>query len=403
MILDYFSFSISNLQKRKLRSWLTLLGIVISILIIFVLASLSIGLQESVKEQFREIGADKFFVQPKGFVGLVGGDSAAKLTLEDVKTIEKVQGVRKTGTMGVESAKIEFGDEIRFTRIVGLDVDSIDLFFESSGLEIIEGRKLRKSQKRKIVLGNSYVDNSFLQKGVSLGNQISINDEKFRVVGILSSAGNSEDDRQIYMEKEEFDEFFETEGRISIITVQIESESDLKDIANKVEKKLRFSRDVKEENQDFSILTPEEILQSFGNILDILTGFLLGIAGISLLVGGINVANTMYTSVLERTKEIGIMKSIGARNGSVLSLFVVEAGILGLFGGLIGLFLGILISKSVEIYVDKFLGFGLLEAAFPTYLVVGCLGFSFVVGIFSGIWPAMQAVKVKPVEALRYE
>ena len=403
MILDYFGFSISNLQKRKLRSWLTLLGIVISILIIFVLASLSIGLQESVKEQFREIGADKFFVQPKGFVGLVGGDSAAKLTLEDVKTIEKVQGVRKTGTMGVESAKIEFGDEIRFTRIVGLDVDSIDLFFESSGLEIIEGRKLRKSQKRKIVLGNSYVDNSFLQKGVSLGNQISINDEKFRVVGVLSSAGNSEDDRQIYMEKEEFDEFFETEGRISIITVQIESESDLKDIANKVEKKLRFSRDVKEENQDFSILTPEEILQSFGNILDILTGFLLGIAGISLLVGGINVANTMYTSVLERTKEIGIMKSIGARNESVLTLFVVEAGILGLVGGLIGIFLGILISKSVEIYVDKFLGFGLLEAAFPTYLVVGCLGFSFVVGIFSGIWPAMQAVKVKPVEALRYE
>ena len=403
MILDYFGFSISNLQKRKLRSWLTLLGIVISILIIFVLASLSIGLQESVKEQFREIGADKFFVQPKGFVGLVGGDSAAKLTLEDVKTIEKVQGVRKTGTMGVESAKIEFGDEIRFTRIVGLDVDSIDLFFESSGLEIIDGKKLRKSQKRKIVLGNSYVDNSFLQKGVSLGNQISINDEKFRVVGILSSAGNSEDDRQIYMEKEEFDEFFETEGRISIITVQIESESDLKDIANKVEKKLRFSRDVKEENQDFSILTPEEILQSFGNILDILTGFLLGIAGISLLVGGINVANTMYTSVLERTKEIGIMKSIGARNGSVLTLFVVEAGILGLVGGLIGIFLGILISKSVEIYVDKFLGFGLLEAAFPTYLVVGCLGFSFVVGIFSGIWPAMQAVKVKPVEALRYE
>ncbi len=403
MILDYFGFSISNLQKRKLRSWLTLLGIVISILIIFVLASLSIGLQESVKEQFREIGADKFFVQPRGFVGFVGGDSAAKLTLEDVKTIEKVQGVRKTGTMDIESAKIEFGDEIRFTRIVGLDVDSIDLFFESSGLEIIEGRKLRKSQKRKIVLGNSYVDNSFLQKGVSLGNQISINDEKFRVVGILSSAGNSEDDRQIYMEKEEFDEFFETEGRISIITVQIESESDLKDIANKVEKKLRFSRDVKEENQDFSILTPEEILQSFGNILDILTGFLLGIAGISLLVGGINVANTMYTSVLERTKEIGIMKSIGARNESVLTLFVVEAGILGLVGGLIGIFLGILISKSVEIYVDKFLGFGLLEAAFPTYLVVGCLGFSFVVGIFSGIWPAMQAVKVKPVEALRYE
>ncbi len=403
MILDYFSFSISNLQKRKLRSWLTLLGIVISILIIFVLASLSMGLQESVKEQFREIGADKFFVQPKGFVGLVGGDSAAKLTLEDVKTIEKVQGVRKTGTMGVESAKIEFGGEIRFTRIVGLDVDSIDLFFESSGLEIIEGRKLRKSQKRKIVLGNSYVDNSFLQKRVSLGNQISINGEKFRVVGILSSAGNSEDDRQIYMEKEEFDEFFGTEGRISIITVQIESESDLKDIANKVGKKLRFSRDVKEENQDFSILTPEEILQSFGNILDILTGFLLGIAGISLLVGGINVANTMYTSVLERTKEIGIMKSIGARNESVLTLFVVEAGILGLVGGLIGIFLGILISKSVEIYVDKFLGFGLLKAAFPTYLVVGCLGFAFVVGIFSGIWPAMQAVKVKPVEALRYE
>ncbi len=386
-----------------MRSWLTLLGIIISILIIFVLISLSLGLKDSVEEQFREFGTDKFFIQPKGQISPIGGASAAKLTLEDIKIIEKVQGVKKTAAMDVENAKIEINDEIRFVRIIGVDDEAIDLFFESSGFEIIEGKNLKASQTSKVIVGYQYGDDSFLKKPVKVGDKILINDFNFRVIGIVSSAGNPEDDRQIYMEKEEFDEFFENGGRISAITVQVEKREDLKVVSEKVAKKLRFSRDVKKENQDFTILTPEEILKSFGNVLNILTGFLLGIAIVSLIVGGINAANTMYTSVLERTKEIGIMKSIGAKNSDVLFLFIIESGILGLVGGIFGIILGIGLSKSIEFYTDNFLGFGLLKAAFPLYLILGCLIFSFLVGIVSGIWPAKRAIKVKPIEALRYE
>jgi len=138
-------------------------------------------------------------------------------------------------------------------------------------------------------------------------------------------------------------------------------------------------------------------------VLDIVQAVLVGIAAISLLVGGIGIMNTMYTSVVERTKEIGIMKAIGARNEDILYIFLFEAGLLGLVGGLIGVIIGFGLSKGAEYIATISLGTNLLQASVDIWLVLGALLFSFVVGIASGVLPAYQASKLKPVDALRYE
>ena len=149
--------------------------------------------------------------------------------------------------------------------------------------------------------------------------------------------------------------------------------------------------------------TAEQILGTFNNIFAVVQGVLVGIAGISLLVGGIGIMNTMYTSVLERTKEIGTMKAIGAKNSHILLLFLIESGLLGLVGGLIGVIIGLGMAKSAEYLATIYIGSPLLQASMDPIIIFGALAFSFLIGTLSGIFPAMQASRLKPADALRYE
>ena len=177
----------------------------------------------------------------------------------------------------------------------------------------------------------------------------------------------------------------------------------MKEVAERVERKLQKSRGVNDKTQDFTILTPEELLEDFRTILNIITGFLLGVATVSLIVGGIGIANTMYASVLERTKEIGIMKSVGAKNKDILMIFLFESALLGLVGGIIGIVLGFGISKGIEYIAIEFLATTLLQAAAPLYVIIFLLTFAFLSGAVFGALPAMRASKLNPVDALRYE
>ncbi len=403
MIADYIIMAIRNIRKRRLRTFLTLIGILISIATIFVLISVSLGLENAVEEQFRLLGADKFFIQPRGQLAGPGTTSAAILTFEDVKTIEKVQGVKEISAWTASPAKIEYKDEIRFTNVVGIDLETSDLFIETGAYKSDEGRLLKKGDTKDIMIGSQYKRNNFFKKPVNVRDTILINDIPFKVRGILKPIGNPQDDRLIYMPETEFRELFNIEERIDAIVVQVDKNENLKSVADGVERKLIKSRGLTDKTKDFSILTPEELLESFGVVLNIITAFLLGVAAISLLVGGIGIANTVYTSVLERTKEIGIMKAIGAQNKNILAIFLIESGLLGLIGGVIGVLLGIAISETIEYIAINQLGTTLLRAVIPFYLILGSLTFSFLVGSLSGLWPAWKAIKVKPVEALRYE
>ena len=404
MIRDYIKIALKNIKKRKLRAFLTLLGILIAIATIFMLISISLGLRNAVNEQFRLLGADKFFIQPQGQLGGPGTGGAVQLTEDDVKVVEKIAGVKEVSPWVATSAKVEFDKQTRYTSVVGIDLETADLFLENRAYEAEIGRVIKEGDTTDVMIGSQYLHNNFFSKPLKIGDRILINDkEEFKVRGILETIGNPGDDRLIYMPIDNFRDLFGIKDRLDTIVVQVNDEENIQEIADKAQKELLKKRGLTEKTRDFTILTPEELLGSFSGVLNIITAFLLSIAAISLLVGGIGIANTMYTSVLERTREIGIMKAIGARNSDILIIFLTESALLGLVGGIVGVALGILVSKTIEFIAINSLGTTLLQAAIPAYLVIGCLLFAALIGAISGTFPAYNATKVRPVEALRYE
>jgi putative ABC transport system permease protein len=344
MINDYFKIAQRNLRVRKTRSFLTVLGIFLGILTIFVLMSLSFGLREFVNEQFEILGGDKFFVQPKGQAGPPGSSgSAVELTMDDVEVVEKVRGVEEVAHFTVGNTKIEYKDQERYYLTLGVPIDDNDknkLVFDTFGLGTDEGRLMKKGDKKKILIGYNYKYRNLFKNPVKEGDKMELNDVEFEVVGILEAVGNPADDQQVYISIEDFKELFDSGERVDFIMGQVKKGEDINDVADSVERKLRKGRDVTEKTQDFDVSTPEELLETFGVVLNGITGFLFVVALISAIVGGIGIANTMYTSVLERKKEIGTMKAIGARNKDILWIFVIEAGVLGLIGGILGVVKG---------------------------------------------------------------
>ncbi len=401
MITDYFFMALKNMKKEKVRAFMTLVGVTISIATILILISLSLGLEASIQEQFETLGTDKFFIMPSGQIGASGSSAAVELTEDNIKSIEKVSGVNEVTSYLLGNAKIEFKKTIKFVMILGVEPDKLEVAFGS--YDIQDGRKLKESGGKELMLGYDYKYSTFLGKFVDVGDTVFVNDVGFKVAGIVEKIGNSQDDRQVYMPKDEFREVFNVTDRVDYIVVQVNDPDEINEVAERVEKKLMQVRDVDEKTVDFSIFTPEELLGAFKSILNIVTIFLSGIAAISLLVGGINIANAMFTSVLERTREIGVMKAIGAKNSDILSIFVIESGFLGLVGGISGVVFGIAAGKLIEYIAVTQLGTNLLKVVFPYYLITGCLLFGFVIGAISGLWPAWRATQIRPVEALRYE
>jgi putative ABC transport system permease protein len=381
-----------------------MIGIFISIATIFVLVSLSLGLENAVQEQFQKLGGDKIFVQPStGFLGPPGSIQYAILTEKDIGAVEKTRGIKDYSYFIAGNAKIEFRGETRYKLVLGAPLDSLDVFFETGAFEIEDGKLLEKGDTGDVLLGNWFKTGRAIGKEVAVGNKIMINDEDFNVKGILNLIGTPDDDQMIVIDIKTARELFEIPERIDYIMIQIQDGEDVNEVAKRIENNLLKSRGETEKNKQFTILTPEELLKSFDNIINIITVFLVGIAAISLLVGGIGIANTMYTSVLERTKEIGTMKAIGAKNKDVLWIFLIESGLLGLMGGIIGVILGTGIGELIQYIALNQLGTSLLQVSYPWWLVSGSLIFAFCIGTLSGFFPARQAAKTNVVDALRYE
>jgi putative ABC transport system permease protein len=195
---------------------------------------------------------------------------------------------------------------------------------------------------------------------------------------------------------------FNNSKSYSLIYAEIQSGFTADEVAATVEKNLRHLRNEKVGEEDFTVSTPEQLSQTVQSVFGVIQGFLIGIAAISLLVGGVGIMNSMYTSVLERTKEIGVMKAIGARNEHVLMLFLFESGMLGLIGGAAGALLGITLAEAVQ-FIAAQAGYGILKASISVELIGGALLFSFVIGALSGALPARRASQMNPVDALRFE
>jgi putative ABC transport system permease protein len=399
---DYILLAIQNLRHRKLRSWLTILGIFIGIAAVVALISLGQGLREAITGQFGSLSVDKLVIQNSGAgFGPPGSMSVRKLNQHDVDLINSISGIDEVIPRLIRVAKVEYGREVQFKYIVSMPDDKmgLNIIYNSLNVDTKSGKKLEERDKGKVLLGNDFI-NAFA-KEVQSGSNILINEKIFEVIGILEAGSTFTVNSAIMMLEKDMKNLLKINDEIDIIIVQVSDRNKIEEIAKNIEKKLRKDRNEKEGEEDFSVQTPIKSLETITTILNIINLVVIGIALISLLVGGIGIANTMYTSVLERTREVGVMKAIGAKNSDIMWIFLIESGLLGLVGGIIGAFLGLSMALLVSIIASNSLP-GLNFAINPSWpLLAGAIAFSFFIGAIFGVLPALQASKLNPVEALR--
>lgn len=401
---SYLLLAFNNLRRRKLRAWLTILGIFIGIAAVVSLISLGQGLQGFIDEQFEQVGGNTILVQPKT-IGPPGSASGEDLVLneDDLEAIRDVLGVEDAEGALSKTGVIRNDDEQEVVLVNGVNERYLEVFGDIEALEPIEGRQIKDTDTSKAVVGYNHMFGNLWNEEVRLGDEIEIRGKEFKVVGVLRSQGNAFDDNSVWIQKERFTELFQTGSDEGVIVVKTQEGFDPEEVAENIKEALRDEKDQEKGQETFTVQTSAQLLETFTNIFAVVQAILVGIAAISLLVGGIGIMNTMYTSVLERTKEIGTMKAVGAKNSDILWIFLFESGLLGLVGGTIGILLGIGIGKSVEYIATVQLGTPFLQAIFGWQLIFGALAFSFIIGTLSGILPAMQAARLKPADALRYE
>jgi putative ABC transport system permease protein len=405
MISDYFVFALKSIRRRGLRSWLTMIGIFIGIAAVVSLISLGQGLEDSITGQFEEMGSNKLTLLGKAgsvISPIASSLSDKHLTEKDLKIIESVDGVDYIVSMLMSSTIVNYHDESKNLFVSGMPPKESNLAFgEMSSWKAEKGRLLDESDKYKIFIGHGIAYDTF-SEDLEIRDKLEINNINFKIVGILKKVGGG-DDYSIYLPLDTLRDLVDEPELVSMATIVVADGFEPDFVAGDIREELYDYRNEDEDSATFSLSTSEDLLQIIGDILSIVQWILVGIAAISLIVGGVGIMNTMYTSVVERTKEIGIMKATGAKNSDILMLFLIESGMLGIFGGLIGIILGVGISKGVEFIAYQQLGIELLKVSIDPYLIGGALLFSFVVGSISGVFPARQAARLKPIDALRYE
>ena len=404
MIQDYFKIATKNLKKKKVRSWLTLIGIFIGIATVVSIISLGQGLENTVAQQFQVLGVDRISVSAIGSFGGPPGSSAIEpITTRDLQTIQRTRGVNIAAGQLIEQTRLEFGEETRtaFATTLPRDTRTRNFVMETNNYEINTGRMIRPDERTKIVLGANYEERQLFERNLRLGDELKIEGQTFEIVGFLERTGSFQVDSVVLISEESARTLFNKENEYAIILVNPTNINEIDIVAENIRENLRKDRGEREGRENFDVSTSQDTLDSLNEILSVVTYFLVGIAAISILVGGVGVMNTMFTSVLERTKEIGIMKSIGARNSDILSMFLIESGLLGLVGGTIGLLIGISFGLLVQTIGRLILGTNIIQAIFTIELILGSLIFSFLVGAIAGLLPALRASRMNPVDALR--
>ncbi|MBU4077654.1 MAG: ABC transporter permease, partial [Euryarchaeota archaeon] len=355
---DIFKLSLSHVRKSKMRSWLTIIGIVIGVAAIVAIISIGDGLQASVQKSLGSLGADLITVSP-GYSRATGaghepgpqgggGVSTVNLTDKDLNVIKQVSGVILVNGMVSGRSDMILGNEKTSVSISGVD---ISVWRSIVTTELESGRYLQPGDSNAIVIGYSLAHNVFLQP-ITQNRPVTIGGKTFKVVGIFAQSGGfGGTDNAVYMPADPArDVITETVERnhFTSITVKI-ADQDLADIVKAdMEQKLMMSRHVNSRTRDFTVTAFASIQQQISSVFQAITLFLGAIAAVSLLVGAVGIANTMFMSVMERTRQIGLLKSLGATDNEVMKLFLIESGLFGVVGGVIGVTTGILISVLIS-------------------------------------------------------
>jgi len=398
MNLESIRYSLRNIRYRKGRSFLTVFSILIGIATIFLFISFGAGLYTYIDDVASGSSVNKLIIQSKG--GFGGMDASFELDDGDLNVVERAAGVRSASGLYLKTAKIEKGDEQIYTYLAAFDPTS-PLIIEVFGIEIDKGREL-KSGDSGVVLGYNYqIPGKIFEKGISLNENVEIQGKKLKVLGFYEEIGNPPDDSQIYLASGHLETLYPGDNDYSWIVAEVNIE-EIEKAKSNIERGLRKHRNLEEGKEDFYVQSFADLIESYSGALDIVIGFIILIALISVLVSAINTANTMITSVLERYKEIGILKAIGARNSEVFKIFLFESSFLGFIAGTLGVLLGWgLASLGGLILVE--VGYSFLQPFFSIWTFVGCVAFATLTGAISGALPALRASKINPVDALRYE
>ncbi|HLG24380.1 MAG TPA: ABC transporter permease [Candidatus Nanoarchaeia archaeon] len=405
MLKDYFIYSVRNLRHRGLRSWLTMIGIFIGIAAVVSLIGLGEGLRVAIMGQFGFLGPDVVSVQASGltFAGPPGTGVVNPLNDKLADRIGNINGIDAAFNRYLESGTLEFNDRQGIGIAATVPGGENRKIFETMvNIKAMEGRLLKEGDLRKVVLGNDFTKDDTFGKPIKVGDKVLVNGIDFDVVGILEKKGSFIFDSIVLVnEPAMFEVLKKDKTKVSLIAVKVADVGRVDEIKENIEKLLRKERNVKKGEEDFSVESAQQTLEALNSTLFAVQLFVYIIAGISLAVGGIGIMNTMYTSVLERTKEIGIMKSIGAKNSAIFTIFFVESGLLGMVGGIIGITLGLSIAFGLSALGRVFLGSDLIQASVSLFLIIGALFFSFILGTLFGVLPAYQASKLSPVDSLR--
>ncbi|MCK5321004.1 ABC transporter permease [Candidatus Pacearchaeota archaeon] len=397
---ESIKYSLNNIKKSKARSILTVLSIFVGIATIFIFISYGWGLYDYIDEFTSSSSADKLMIQPKG--SGAGLDTTFKLLDDDLQAVKNTPGIYDATGSYIKSGEIVQDDSKKYVFVISYD-PNLPMVMELSDIEIIEGRELRSGDSGKVTLGYNYmVKNRIFPKAYSINSKIEIQGQDLRIVGFYESVGNPQDDSNIYVTNDFIPELYPDDD-LSYGWIIARAEKDkIDEVGERVEKSLRQERNLDEGKEDFTVQSYADLLESFTIVLDILIGFIILIALISVIVSAVNTANTMITSVLERFKEIGVLKSIGARNSEIFKIFLFESGFLGFVAGTIGVLVGWGITNLAAGILDD-LGYGFLSPHYSWHLFVGLILFATFTGAISGMIPAWRASKINAVDALRYE
>jgi len=405
--------ALDSLTANKLRSTLTVLGIVIGVAAVIALVSIGRGAQASITAQIESIGTNLVFVRPGGAQqggGVVSAaGSAATLTEEDAAALVNVSSVVGVAPEISGRAQVSYLGLNTNTSAVGVTPEYLTV----RNLEVADGEFVSQANviahSSVVVLGSTVANTLFGGTGGAVGQSVRINNQPYRVIGVLVSKGGSgfgnQDDRILVPLSTAQTRLlgggrFRGANVVSTINVQVASANEVTAAITGITEVLRERHRTSEGSDDFTVQNQQDTLSAITSVTNVLTIFLGGIAGISLLVGGIGIMNIMLVSVTERTREIGIRKAVGARGRDILYQFLVESAALSLVGGLIGVALGWGIAQLVG---RVQLSGSTISPVVGLDAVLLATGFSIAIGLFFGIYPASRAARLEPVDALRYE
>jgi len=403
MLYETLKLSIRTIERNVMRSILTVLGVVIGVAAVIVMVTLGEGTTASVKQSVASLGSNILMVRPgqAGFGPASATADARNFTAADVEAIQQqVAGVTVAAPMLTRSMTSIYGNVNHAQQITGTD----NTYFTAREWDVAEGRLFTDSEiaagSAVCILGSS-TSTALFEGGDPVGETIRINNIPCRVIGVLQTKGNSgfgqDQDDLIVMPLKAVQRRIVGHPDISLIYVSVDSGYQTSDVQTDIESLLRERRGVGPNNTDnFSVQDMAQVASMLTSISGVLTGLLSAVAGVSLLVGGIGIMNIMLVSVTERTREIGIRLAIGAQAHQVLLQFLVEAVTLSVFGGVLGIALGLTLAA---------IGGHFLAVPFvfnPTIVAIAFV-FSALVGVGFGYFPAQRAARLDPIDALRHE